>query len=170
MDGVRDYGDVKTTSWIVGPVPADSPDSIALLRLYLAEMISRYRGRPETEEEIDAEIAAGGTASEALDVVVLARHEGRPAGCAGLRMITPELVELKRVFIAPQFRGLGGGAALLAEVEAQARSLGANAIRLDTRADLVEARGLYAKHGYAEITAYAADRPYADHWFEKLLS
>jgi hypothetical protein len=34
--------------------------------------------------------------------------------------------------------------------------------------DLVEARGLYAKHGYTEIPAYNSGE-YADHWFEKKL-
>jgi hypothetical protein len=42
------------------------------------------------------------------------------------------------------------------------------AIRLDTRTDLVEARTLYAKHGYAEIDAYH-DGLYAEHFFEKWL-
>lgn len=161
---------MKTTSWAVDLVPADNPDAIALLRLYLAEMISRYWGRPETDEEIDAEIAEGGTASQALAVLVLARHDGRPAGCAGLRPVDHETVELKRVFISQEFRGLGGGAVLLAAVEEHARALGARTIRLDTRTDLVEARGLYAKHGYLEVPAYTDDKPYADHWFEKRLS
>ena len=43
---------------------------------------------------------------------------------------------------------------------------GRDRIRLDTRADLVEARALYARHGYVEIPAYSHG-PYAEHWFEK---
>jgi hypothetical protein len=39
-------------------------------------------------------------------------------------------------------------------------------VRLDTRGALVEARGLYAEHGYREIPAYS-DGPYSDHWFQK---
>jgi hypothetical protein len=46
--------------------------------------------------------------------------------------------------------------------------LGASRVRLDTRHDLVEARRLYAKHGYLEIQPYS-DNPYADHWFERQL-
>ncbi len=42
-------------------------------------------------------------------------------------------------------------------------------IRADTRHDLVEARGLYTKHGFVEIPAYSRG-PYADHWFEKRLT
>jgi hypothetical protein len=47
--------------------------------------------------------------------------------------------------------------------------LGVTTIRLDTRHDLIEARRLYARHGYAEIEPYS-DAPYADHWFEKQLA
>jgi ribosomal protein S18 acetylase RimI-like enzyme len=57
---------------------------------------------------------------------------------------------------------------LLTAVEQHARAAGAQAIRLDTRADLVEARALYARHGYVEIPAYSHG-PYAEHWFEKRL-
>ena len=42
-------------------------------------------------------------------------------------------------------------------------------MRLDTRNDLVEARALYAKHGFAEIDRYN-DAVYAEHWFEKRLT
>lgn len=50
--------------------------------------------------------------------------------------------------------------------EEAARRSGARVMRLDTRSDLVEARALYARHGYREIEPYA-ERLYADHWFEK---
>ncbi|WP_428833194.1 hypothetical protein [Micromonospora coerulea] len=53
-------------------------------------------------------------------------------------------------------------------MEETARAAGADRIRLDTRDDLIEARALYARHGYVEIPAYNAGR-YAEHWFEKLL-
>ncbi len=73
------------------------------------------------------------------------------------------------MFVDPVARGTGGGAALLAAAEEAAVSLGASAIRLDTRADLVEARALYARHGYREVPPFNDDR-YAEHWFGKRLS
>jgi GNAT superfamily N-acetyltransferase len=57
---------------------------------------------------------------------------------------------------------------LIKAAEDEARGMGATRMRLDTRKDLVEARALYPKHGYAEITDYNSDY-YADHWFEKRL-
>jgi GNAT superfamily N-acetyltransferase len=97
---------------------------------------------------------------------LLARHDDTLAGCAGLRLLTPQIAELKRLFVLPAHRGLGGGSRLLAAAEQAARDLGAAMIRLDTRHDLIEARTLYANLGYAEVPAYN-DAPYADHWFEK---
>ncbi|MEK8105288.1 GNAT family N-acetyltransferase [Micromonospora sp. M12] len=44
---------------------------------------------------------------------------------------------------------------MLAALEQRARAAGADRIRLDTRDDLVEARALYARHGYVEIPAYS---------------
>jgi len=42
-------------------------------------------------------------------------------------------------------------------------------LRLDTRHDLVEARSLYAAHGYREVPAFN-DAPYAEHWFTKAVA
>ena len=78
-------------------------------------------------------------------------------------------VELTRVFVRPALRGTGGGARLLAAVEEAARGLGAGRIVLDTRLDLVEARALYTRHGYAEIPAYSAG-PYAEVWYARELA
>ncbi|WP_460916347.1 GNAT family N-acetyltransferase [Plantactinospora veratri] len=72
------------------------------------------------------------------------------------------------VFVRPGARRSGGGARLLAAVEEAAAAHGATTMRLDTRHDLVEARALYAGHGYREVPAYSTS-PYADHWFEKRL-
>ncbi|WP_346053651.1 GNAT family N-acetyltransferase [Amycolatopsis dongchuanensis] len=56
--------------------------------------------------------------------------------------------------------------ALLRTAEEEAVRNGAQVMRLDTRADLVEARALYAKHGYQEVEPYG-ERLYADHWLVK---
>jgi GNAT superfamily N-acetyltransferase len=73
------------------------------------------------------------------------------------------------MFVRPEARGAGVAALLLAAAEQRARADGASVIRLNTRTDLVEARSLYAKHGYQEIPRYSDD-PLAEHWFEKKLS
>lgn len=52
------------------------------------------------------------------------------------------------------------------ELEKLARAEGLRTLRLDTRTDLVEARGLYAALGYLEVPAFNNGQ-YAEHWFAK---
>ncbi|MCZ7437531.1 GNAT family N-acetyltransferase [Micromonospora sp. WMMC241] len=157
------------TGWTTGLARPDHPDAGVLLREYMADMVRRWYGRPERPGEVAAALAEmpSDDLAPPTGLLVLAHHDGRPAGCAGLRW-QPGWAELTRVYVRPAHRGSGGGAALLAAVETYADGAGADRIRLDTRADLVEARALYARHGYREIPAFNAG-PYAQHWFEKTL-
>jgi len=157
------------TTWTSRAVPPGAPDAAVLLREYLAEMVRRWHRRPERAEEVTAALAEfpSDDLAAPTGLLLLARRDGQLAGCAGLRW-RPGWAELTRVYVRPAHRRLGGGAALLAAAEAYARAAGADRIRLDTRADLIEARALYARHGYVEIPAFT-EGPYAQHWFEKLL-
>ena len=157
------------TTWTTSLAPPDTDDAATLLREYMAEMVRRWHGRPERPAEVTEALAEmpSDDLAPPTGLLLLARHDGQLAGCAGLRWC-PGWAELTRVYVRPGHRGTGGGAALLAAVETYARAAGAHRIRLDTRADLVEARALYARHGYREIPAFTAG-PYAQHWFEKLL-
>ncbi len=56
----------------------------------------------------------------------------------------------------------------MSELERHARARDLTLLRLDTRADLVEARALYAALGYEEVPAFNTG-PYAEHWFTKSL-
>ncbi|MFI9269382.1 GNAT family N-acetyltransferase [Kitasatospora sp. NPDC052896] len=152
--------------WSVEPTEVDHPEARAVLRAYLTELVARYHGRPAGADEVAAALAA--EPAEGLAVLLLARHRGAVSGCIGLRRLGPALGEVTKVYVRPGARGLGGGARLLAEVERAARQRGMTVLRLGTRADLVEARALYARHGYREIPRYHDD-PYEDHWFEKRL-
>ncbi|MBB5800619.1 GNAT superfamily N-acetyltransferase [Saccharothrix ecbatanensis] len=154
------------TSWTVQPEPVDSPLAVAVIRTYLADIIERYYGRPATSDEVDQAIADDPT--DDLAVFLVARRDGVVRGCVGFRMVGPESAELKRMFVDPTVRGTGGGATLLSAAERAAVSFGATVIRLDTRSDLVEARALYARHGYREVAPFNDDR-YAEHGFEKRL-
>lgn len=138
-------------------------------------MISRYYGRPTDGAEIDKHLGAGHGSddlTEPTGVLLLAQGaggDGRPVGCVGLRRLDDQTRELTRMFVRPEARGAGVAALLLAAAETHARADGASVIRLNTRSDLVEARTLYAKHGYQEIPRYGDD-PLAEHWYEKKVS
>lgn len=160
-----------TPVWTVASTSINDRDARYLLRLYFAEMASRYFGRVATDEEIDAAMLEDPSADLVPPdgLFLLARRAGDPAGCIGLRRLSTQIAEIKRMFIRADARRYGGGSALLTAVERSARQLGTTTVRLDTRHDLVEARSLYAKHRYVEIPAYSHG-PYADHWFEKRLT
>jgi ribosomal protein S18 acetylase RimI-like enzyme len=72
------------------------------------------------------------------------------------------------MWVAEAARGLGLGRRLLGALEARAAAAGAQAVRLETNRNLVEAIALYRSAGYVEVAAFN-DEPFAHHWFEKRL-
>lgn len=159
-------------NWTISPAPIAGPEALATVRAYLDDIISRYYGRPATAQEIDQTLAEerddGLTPPTGQFLLARAADDGAVAGCAGVRMLDEKNAELRRVWVMPHARRNGLGARLVAAAEHAAVELGASAIRLDTRGDLVEARRLYARRGYEEIPAYN-DSPYAGHWLERRL-
>lgn len=162
---------IHATAWAAAPLPITSPEAATLLRRYYTELIVRYYGRPTDDAEVSAVLAEepSDDLTPPTGEFLAARRDGVPAGCVGLRVLDAHTMELTRMFVGPEARGQGVASLLIGAAEACARdTFGADAIRLDTRKDLIEARALYAKHGYKEIERYNTS-PYADHWFEKRL-
>ncbi|MCA1223690.1 GNAT family N-acetyltransferase [Streptomyces sp. 8L] len=160
----------QAPAWSVRPEPVGSPAATRLRRAYCAEVAARYWSRPATATEVDA-----GTADDPRDRLappsgqfVVGTYGGEAASCGGVRLLDGVRAELTRVYVAPAARRTGGGGALLAALEAAALGLGARELVLDTRLDLVEARGLYVKHGFREIPAYNSG-PYREIWYGKAL-
>ncbi|QCD60555.1 GNAT family N-acetyltransferase [Streptomyces hawaiiensis] len=162
-------------TWTVTPEPYDSPVAAALWRAYYTEVSDRWyllhEGRRTDPAELEREIAArpGADLAPPGGRLLVARYGGEPAGSAGVRQLDGTTAELTRVFLHPSMRGRGGAPLLVRAAEDAARALGAARIILDTRGDLVEARGLYARLGYRE-TGPHNDNPYAEHWFSKDLA
>lgn len=159
-------------TWAVTRADVGSEDALALLREYFTEVANRYcrlhHGRDVTPGEIESVLADWPSRHLAAPtgLFLIGRYLGEPQACAGLCARDDGSAELTRVYVRPDLRGTGGGARLLAEAEEAARSLGARRIVLDTRLDLVEARALYARHGYREIPAFSSG-PYAEVWYGK---
>lgn len=88
-------------------------------------------------------------------------RDARAIGCVGLRpMRGPNCCEMKRLFVAPEGRGLGLGRALAEAVLAEGARLGYAEIRLDTLPSMLDAIGLYRKLGFVSIEPDYADDPY----------
>lgn len=156
------------------------PEAAAILRQYVVELVERYHERSTTDDEIDALLVEHGNDDlrPPTGLFLLVRdgdgdwagdgQTGTIIGCVGLRWLDSETSELTRMFVRPDARRRGVASRLINAAEDEARTAGAKRMRLDTRTDLVEARALYARHGYAEIEDYN-DGFFADHWFEKTL-
>jgi ribosomal protein S18 acetylase RimI-like enzyme len=158
-------------NWKITQIDVAHPDAVAIMREYMDEVASRYYGRPITEAELTQYVAE----EPGIDLVpptgafLIGYRDGDVAGCAGTRVVAPGVSELTKVFVKPAHRGSGLAPELVAAAEDAARQLGSDLMRLDTRHDLVEARALYAKIGYAEVEPFN-DGQFAEHWFAKTLS
>lgn len=86
--------------------------------------------------------------------LLLARVGDAWAGCAALRPLAPDIVELKRMYVRPAYRGRGVGRALAGELIAAARAIGCGAMRLDTLSTMDAANRLYDALGFREIAPY----------------
>lgn len=76
------------------------------------------------------------------------RQDGAPAGCGGVQFYGMEYGELKRMFVRPQFRGLGLGKLMLEHLEGHTRKHNIPLLRLETGIYQKEAIVLYERMGY----------------------
>jgi GNAT superfamily N-acetyltransferase len=89
-----------------------------------------------------------------LNTVVLVYEDGMAAGCGCFRPFGPETIEIKRMFVRPEFRGRGLSRLILAGLEEWAVELGYTDSVLETGNQQAEAINLYRKFGYTGIPNY----------------
>jgi putative acetyltransferase len=81
-------------------------------------------------------------------VFLMARVNGRAAGCGAYVNLDNEYSEIKRMFVLPEYRGMKIGRLILDRLEALAREAGLQVMRLETGVSQPEAIHLYQKAGY----------------------
>lgn len=98
------------------------------------------------------------------------RHKGIPAACGGILFFGAEYGEIKRMYVRPQFRGLGLGRLMLNHLVDYSRRQGVDVVRLETGIHQLEAISLYERSGFQRIPPY---KPYREDplslFFEKRL-
>ncbi len=118
-----------------------------LIRLLDAELVELY-GRMQNNY----------TALNVVDQICAALcYRGQtPIGCAAIKETDAQTMEVKRVFVLPEYRGQGVSKRLMREIEQWAGELGSAALILETGKKQIAAIALYQKLGYTIIENYGA--------------
>ena len=122
-------------------------DFYALTRALDAELTVRYG---KTQAVYDKH-----NVIEPINTALVGYEDDVPVTCGCFKKIDDTTVEIKRMFVALNYRRRGFSSRILGELEAWARALGFSEARLETGKGQPEAIALYAKRGYAVIPNYA---------------
>ncbi|HVO44168.1 MAG TPA: GNAT family N-acetyltransferase [Aggregatilineales bacterium] len=129
----------------------DSADAIQLIAELEEHLVSLYPA--ESRHGLSVERLL----SEAVAFFVT-RHNGFPAGCGGIKLVGTDYGEVKRMYVRPQFRGLGLGRLMLTHLADYARRQSVTVLRLETGIYQSEAIGLYQGWGFRRIPPFGAYR------------
>jgi putative acetyltransferase len=130
-------------------VDISSPVAGQLICALNAELNGRYPEEGANHFELQAEEVAEGRGA-----FLVAYCDGIAAGCGAVRRVEPAAAEIKRMYVAPKFRGRGVGVQILAALEAEARRLSATRLLLETGPRQPDAIALYRRAGFVEIPLF----------------
>jgi ribosomal protein S18 acetylase RimI-like enzyme len=129
---------------IITPERPDAADAIALIEELESHLASLYPRESRHGYSVEKLIREG----VAFFVV---RENGTPAGCGGIQFFGNDYGELKRMYVRPQFRGVGLGRLMLDHLAEFARSRGVGLLRLETGIHQHAAIALYERYGFQSI-------------------
>ena len=154
---------MAVTLAIETPLQDDVRELVKALNAYL---------NPLSTKEFQFQMTVEQMADPATTLFVARDEAGRAVGMGALKIETPELAEVKRMFTLPDVRGQRVGSAILAAVEALARDKGIAVLKLETGEGdgFQPAQRLYANSGFTRCGAFL-DYPDSGYsaFFEKRL-
>ena len=130
----------------------DSPDAAGLILELEAHLATLYPSTSRHGFSVERLVA------DNVDFFVL-RSDGVPAGCGGILFVDEGYGEIKRMYLRPEFRGLGLGRRILEHLTRHATSRGITLLRLETGIHQREAIALYERQGFHRIPPFG---PYTD--------
>lgn len=131
---------------MIEKVAYDHPDAVKLIAEVQQEYVVRYGGEDKTPVD-PAEFAPP------LGLFLVAYVDGVPAACGGWRAHEAD-VELKRMYVSPEFRGRGLARAVLTALERTAGEAGFGRVILETGTRQPEAIALYRSSGYEPVPSF----------------
>jgi len=135
---------------VITPEHPASPDATALIAELDAHLTPLYPSESRHGFSVQKLIA------DAVAFFVV-RDSGAPAGCGGIKLFGPEYGEIKRMWVRPQFRGLGYGTSMLDHLAAYARTHEVEILRLETGIHQHAAIWLYEREGFRRIPPFGGD-------------
>src|SRR4051794_23439396 len=128
-------------SAIIIPERADTADAAALIAELDAHLEPLYpsasRHGLSVKRLLDEQVA-----------FFVIRYNDLPAGCGGVKLVGSEYGEIKRMYVRPQFRGLGLAKLMLAHLQDYTRAQGIHVLRLETGIHQLDAIALYEWFGF----------------------
>lgn len=125
---------------------SDNPDFVSLVKNLDADLAER--------DGIDNIFYSQFNKIDKIKHAVVAYLDGKPIGCGAMKEFTPEAMEVKRMYTAPEGRGKGIATSVLTELELWAAELSYKKCVLETGKRQPEAIELYKKNGYNSIPNY----------------
>jgi putative acetyltransferase len=123
-----------------------TPDASRLLSAFVDEVKKRYDTPPADVGIFNPELV-----SAPGSVFLVARRDGIAVGCGAIVPMDEYCVEVERMFVAREARGLGVATMILHELERSAREFDYDAMRLETGDKQPESIALYGKAGFYRI-------------------
>lgn len=140
--------------------PARSADELAAVH-DLVQEYQRSLGIDLEFQGFSSELAHLGEMYGPPDgALFLARRQGVPVGCVGVRRLDARTCEMKRLYVRPSGRGHGLGRRLALQAMEAGRAAGYAVMRLDTLPGMQEAQALYEALGFRDVAPYR-DNPVA---------
>jgi ribosomal protein S18 acetylase RimI-like enzyme len=132
---------------LISPEHPDHPDAVALmaeLDAFLEPLYPRESRHGFSVQKLIAESVA----------FFIIRSDNAPAGCGGVKLFGTEYGEIKRMYVRPQFRGMGLAKELLTHLEQYTSAHGVKTLRLETGIHQPAAIALYERMGYRRIRPF----------------
>lgn len=127
----------------------EAPTALILIAALNAELADRYPDEGANHFHLDAEQVGPGRGA-----FLVAWIDGAAVGCGAVRLLAQRDAEIKRMYVAPKFRGRGIARELLSALEAEARRLGGTRVALETGERQPEALALYERAGFMRIPPF----------------
>ena len=153
--------DAPQVSLVEARSPSDFAAAADLMRAFVGWQHVRHA---DNRDRIDAYFNPEGFEDELARLpepfvrpggtLLVAKFRGEIAGCIALKDLGDRVCEMKRLYLKPEYHGLGLGRMLVSRLIEEATAMGHTSMRLETGPLQFEAQGLYAAFGFRCIRPY----------------